>query len=111
MGIFAQAPPRQGVLPEVHQVDQQGEGGVQAGGLEGGLEALGPAQEQAGHELRDDGEGAEVLLPARDLGEGRWPEARLPVRRRAERYHRDRLLRCVTCYHHRFGVRGPHTCC
>lgn len=43
-------------------MDEQGEGGVQAGGLEGGFEAMGAAQEQARYELRDDGKGSEVRI-------------------------------------------------
>ena len=54
------SPPGSRVLPQVHQVEQQGEGGLQAGGQQGGVEAVGDAQEQARHELRDDGQGAQV---------------------------------------------------
>jgi hypothetical protein len=53
----------QGLLPQVHQVEQQGEGDLQAGGQQGGVPPLGPAQEQAGHELRDHGSRSKVLLP------------------------------------------------
>jgi len=45
---------------------------------------VGHAQEQARHELRDDGEGPQVLLPARDPGQGGRTAPRLPVRRRAQ---------------------------
>ena len=41
-------------------MDEPGEGSVQAGRLEGGLPAVGAPQEQARHELRDDGQGIEV---------------------------------------------------
>ena len=84
---------------------QQGEGHLQAGGQQGGVQAVGPPQEQAGHELRDDGPSPEVkdqlensthaclflqvLLPARHPGKGGRSEARLPVRGRAQdRRHR-----------------------
>ena len=50
------------VLSEVHQMEQPREGGVQAGGQQGGVPAVGDAQEQARHELRDDGQGTEVIL-------------------------------------------------
>ena len=39
---------------------QQGEGNLQAGGQQGGVQAVGPPQEQAGHELRDDGSRSQV---------------------------------------------------
>ena len=54
------SPPGSRVLPQVHQVEQQGEGSVQAGGQQGCVQAVGDAQEQARHELRDDGQGAQV---------------------------------------------------
>ena len=41
---------------------QQGEGHIQAGGQQGGVQAVGPPQEQARHELRDHGTRAEVTL-------------------------------------------------
>jgi len=41
-------------------VEQQGEGDLQAGGQQGGVPPLGPAQEQAGHELRDHGPRSQV---------------------------------------------------
>ena len=41
---------------------QQGEGHLQAGGQQGGVQAVGPPQEQARHELRDDGTSPEVTL-------------------------------------------------
>ena len=50
----------QRLLPEVHKVGQQGEGHLQAGGQQGGVQALGAPQEQAGHELRDHGPSTEV---------------------------------------------------
>ncbi len=52
----------QGLLPEVHQMEQQGEGDLQAGGQQGGVPPLGPAQEQAGHELRDHGSRSQVYF-------------------------------------------------
>lgn len=96
MGVSTEAPAGPGVLSEVHQVDEPGEGRVQAGGLEGGFEVVGAAQEQTGHELRDDGTGVEVLLPTGDSGEGGRSAVGLPVRGRAERYRRNRLYRGVT---------------
>ena len=39
---------------------QQGEGHLQAGGQQGGVQAVGAPQEQAGHELRDHGPSTEV---------------------------------------------------
>ena len=41
---------------------QQGEGHLQAGGQQGGVQAVGPPQEQARHELRDDGTSPEVTF-------------------------------------------------
>ena len=41
-------------------MDQQREGGIQAGRLEGGVTVVGTAQEQARHEIRDYGQGIEV---------------------------------------------------
>lgn len=100
MGVPAEAAAGQGVLPEVHQVDEQGEGSLQVGRLEGRLEAVGVAQEQAGHELRDDGQGAEVLLPEGDFGEGGRAEVGLPVRGRPEGHRGDRLYGGVTAGSH-----------
>lgn len=91
MGILAQTPPRQGVLPEIYQMDEQGKGSVQVGGFEGGVEAVGDAQEQARHELRDDGTRPEVLLPEGHPGEGGRSEAGLPIRGGPEGYNRNRL--------------------
>ena len=69
------------MLPQVHQVEQPREGTyywklnsstlknwidlscagcVQAGGQQGRLPVVGDAQEQARHELRDDGQGTQV---------------------------------------------------
>merc|ERR1712203_1087243 len=56
-------------------------GGVQAGGQQGSVEVVGRPQEQARHELRDHGQGPEVLLPEGHPRQGGRPEARLPVRR------------------------------
>ena len=50
------------VLSQVHQVEQPREGGVQAGRQQGGVPALGHAQEQARHELWDHGQGTEVRM-------------------------------------------------
>lgn len=93
LGVPAEAPAGQGVLPQVHQMDQQGEGCLQAGRLQGGVQAVGHAQEQAGHELRDHGEGTEVLLPARHPGQGGRPAAGVPVRGGPQGYSRNRLYR------------------
>jgi hypothetical protein len=49
------------VLPEVHKVEQQGEGDLQAGGQQGGVPPLGTTQEQARHELRDHGPRSQVF--------------------------------------------------
>ena len=68
------------MLSQVYQVGQPGEGDLQAGGQQGGVPAVGAPQEQAGHELRDHGPGAEVLLPEGHPRQGGRPEARLPVR-------------------------------
>jgi len=40
---------------------------------------VGPPQEQARHELRDDGSRSQVLLPERHPGQGGRSETRLPV--------------------------------
>lgn len=96
VGIPAQAAAGPRVLPALHQVDQPREGRVQAGGLEGGVAPVGAAQEQAGHELRDDGPRAALLLPARHPRQGGRPAARVPVRGRAQGYRRDRLLAGVS---------------
>lgn len=92
LGVPPQTPARQGVLPSLHQVDEPREGRVQTGGLEGGVAAVGAAQEQARHELRDDGPRAALLLPARHPRQGGRPAARVPVRGRAQGHRRDRLL-------------------
>lgn len=73
-------------------MDEPRKGRVQAGGLEGGVEAVGAAQEQARYELRDDGPRAALLLPARHPGQSRRAAARVPVRGRAQGHRRDRLL-------------------
>ncbi len=49
------------MLPEVHKVEQQGEGDLQAGGQQGGVPPLGTTQEQARHELRDHGPRSQVF--------------------------------------------------
>ena len=48
------------MLPQVHQVGQPVGGDLQAGGQQGRVSAVGHAQEQAGHELRDHGQGSQV---------------------------------------------------
>ena len=48
------------MLPQVHKVEQQGEGDLQAGGQQGGVPPLGTPQEQAGHELRNHGQSSQV---------------------------------------------------
>lgn len=96
MGVPAEAAPGSRVLSALHQVDEPGEGCLQAGGLQGGLPTMGNAQEQAGHELRDDGQGAEVLLPARHPGQGGWPAAGLSVCGCAQGYRGDRLQWCLS---------------
>lgn len=100
MGVPAEAAAGPRVLPALHQVDEPREGRVQAGRLEGGVAALGPAQEQAGHELRDHGPRPALLLPARDPRQGGRPAPRLPVRGRAQGHRRDRLF---------VGVESPCT--
>lgn len=97
MGVPAGSVAGPGVLPVVHQVVGQTEGGVQAGGQQGGVPVVGRPQEQARHELRDHGPRAQVLLPARDPGQGGRPAPRLPVRRRAQdrRHPRGRLQRRI----------------
>lgn len=89
MGVSAQAAAGPRVLPAVHQVDEPGQGRLQARRLEGRLQAVGHAQEQTGHELRNDGARPPVLLPARNPGQGRRPAARVPVRGRPEGHRRD----------------------
>ena len=81
MGVPAGSVAGPGVLSVVHQVVGQTEGGVQAGGQQGSVEVVGRPQEQARHELRDHGQGPEVLLPEGHPRQGGRPEARLPVRR------------------------------
>lgn len=73
-------------------MDEPRERRVQAGRLEGGVAAVGVAQEQARHELRDDGPRAALLLPARHPRQGGRPAARVPVRGRAQGHCGDRLL-------------------
>lgn len=92
VGVPAEAAAGPRVLPALYQVDEPREGRVQAGGLEGGVAAVGPAQEQARHELRDDGARAALLLPARHPRQGGRPAPRVPVRGRAQGHRGDRLL-------------------
>jgi len=81
--------PNPQLLSQAHQVGGQGEGRVQDSGQQGSVQAVGPPQEQARHELRDDGTSPEVLLPTRHLGQGGRPEAGLSVCGRAQdRGHR-----------------------
>lgn len=91
MGVPVEAAAGPRILSSVHQVDEQGTRCVQAGGQQGGLAAVGPAQKQAGHELRDDGTCFAVLLPARHPRQGRRPATGVPVRGRAQGHRRDRL--------------------
>lgn len=72
-------------------MDEQGEGRLQAGRLQGGVEVMGHAQEQAGHELRNHGPRSEILLSEGHFGQGRRPEAGVPIRGGAEGHCRDRL--------------------
>jgi len=62
VGIFAQIVAKLGLLSEIHQVVESGKGRIQIGRLQGGVEALGRTQKQAGHELRDDGTRSQVIL-------------------------------------------------
>ena len=62
LGVPAGPPPGQEHLPPLHQVDPEGEGHLQTGGLQGRLQAVGQTQEQAGHELRDHGAGTQVSV-------------------------------------------------
>ena len=80
MGVPLVFTPVAQLLPRLYQVGGQGEGRVQAGRQQGGVQAVGAPQEQARHELRDHGPGAEVLLPEGHPRQGRRPEAGLPVR-------------------------------
>ena len=50
------------MLSEVYQVEQPWEGRVQAGRQQGGVAAVGDAQEQARHELWDHGQGTQVMV-------------------------------------------------
>lgn len=92
LGVPPQAAAGPRVLPAVHQVDEPREGCVQARRLQGRVAPVGPPQEQARHELRDHGPRAALLLPARHPGQGGRPAPGLPVRGRAQRHCRDRLL-------------------
>ena len=47
-------------MSALHQVDAEGEGHLQAGGQQGGVQAVGAPQEQARHELRDHGQSPQV---------------------------------------------------
>ena len=67
------------MLSKVHQMGKQREGNLQAGGQQGGLQAVGTPQEQAGHELRDHGESSEILLSERNPGQGGRPETCLSI--------------------------------
>ena len=53
--------PGQRVLSPVHQVGKQREGHLQAGGQQGRVQAVGASQEQTGHELRNHGQGSQVI--------------------------------------------------
>ena len=71
------------MLSQVHQMGEQRERNFQVGGQQGGLPAVGAAQEQARHELRDNGASAEVLLPEGHPRQGRRSEAGLSVRQQS----------------------------
>ena len=55
MGVPAGAVAGQEHVSQVHQVDAAGKGHLQAGGLQGRVQAVGQTQEQARYELRDHG--------------------------------------------------------
>ena len=63
VGVPAEAAAGQGLLSALHQVDQPREGRLQAGRLQSRFAVMGPAQEQARHELRDHGPRPEVRHP------------------------------------------------
>jgi len=67
---------------------------------------VGRAQEQARHELRDNGQSFEILLPARYPGEGRRAAVSVPVRRRPRGHQRD-LLRLNTTSLVHLGLISP----
>lgn len=89
VGVPAEAAAGPRVLPPLHQVDQPRQGRLQARRLQGRVQVVGNAQEQAGHELRDDGPRAALLLPARHPRQSRRPAPRLSVRRCSKRHNRD----------------------
>lgn len=60
MGVFTETVAKLRLLPEVHQVVEPGKGRFQVGRLQGGVQALGRAQEQARYELRNDGTCSQV---------------------------------------------------
>ena len=60
MGVPAGAVAGQEHMSQVHQVDAAGKGHLQAGGLQGRVQAVGETQEQARHELRNHGAGTQV---------------------------------------------------
>lgn len=65
-------------------MDEPGQGRFQACRLKGRVASLGTAQEQAGHELRDNGSCSAVLLPARHPGESGRAATGLSVCGRAQ---------------------------
>merc|ERR1712203_294198 len=79
LGVPPLPPPVSSQLSCLHQVGRQRQRGLQAGGQQGGLQAVGTAQEQAGHELRDHGESSEILLSERNPGQGGRPETCLSI--------------------------------
>lgn len=89
MGVPAQTAAGPRVLPPLHQVDQPRQGRLQARRLQGRVQVVGHAQEQAGHELRDNGPGLALLLPARNPRQSRRPAPGLSVRRCSKRHNRD----------------------
>ena len=60
MGVPAADAAEQGVLSSLHQVDGPREGHLQTDGLKGCVTSVGAAEEQARHELRNDGTSAQV---------------------------------------------------
>lgn len=60
VGVSAGAAAGQKHLSQVHQVDAEGEGHFQAGWLQGCVQTVGEAQEQAWYELWDHGQSPEV---------------------------------------------------
>ena len=49
------------MLSKIHQMGQQREGHLQIGGQQGRVQVVGHAQEQTRHELRNHGQGSQVI--------------------------------------------------